>query len=217
MICRFRLFFALSLLLPAFLTADPAAGESAHYRTVRDRVGEGGQVFVYVDIDGYFTQLGHDLTTDIAAVAGDEPALAVWKQDYAGLAADLGLTRLKAVGLSSRQLGPDRYANKIYLHIPEGRSGLLRVFGGAAHPFATAKLAPADADLFVESEFDLAALYTTAHQLLQRIAPEMASQFPGARRGCRRRPLSRRRSRPLRPRATPSFTPRRGSSLRCTR
>ena len=181
MMRRSRLFFALGLIFPALLLADPATGESAHYRTVRDHVGEGGQVFVYVDIDGYFTQLGHDLTTDIAAVAGDEPALAMWKQDYAALAADLGLAQLKAVGLSSRPLGPNRYANKIYLHIPEGRSGLLRVFGGSSHPFATAKLAPADTDLFVESEFDLAALYTTAHQLLQRIAPEMASQFPGAR------------------------------------
>lgn len=173
-------FLALGALLPACLLAEPVVGESAHYRAVRERVGEGGQVFVYVDIDGYFTELGHDLTTDIAAAAGDEPALARWKQDYAALAAELGLAQMKAVGLSSRQLGPNRYANRIYLHVPEGRYGLLRVFGGAAHPFATAKLAPADADLFVESEFDLAALYTTVLGLLQRFDPEAASRLPGA-------------------------------------
>lgn len=171
---------ALGILAPALLWAKPDTGESAHYRTVRERVGEGGQVFVYVDIDGYFTQLGRELTTDVAAAAGDEPALALWKQDYAALAAQLGLAQVKAVGLSARQLGPDRFANKIYLHIPEGRQGLLRVFGGAAHPFASAKLAPADTDLFIESEFDLAALYATAHDLLQRFDPELAAQFPGA-------------------------------------
>ena len=173
-------FLALGALLPACLLAAPSPGESAHYRTVRERVGEGGQVFVYVDIDGYFTELGRELSTDLAAVAGDEPALAVWKQDYAALATELGLAQLKAVGLSSRQLGPGRYANKIYLHLPEGRRGLLRVFGGAAHPFATAKLAPADADLFVEAEFDLAALYATVHQLVQRFDPEAAQRLPGA-------------------------------------
>jgi hypothetical protein len=171
---------ALGILFPALLWAKPETGESAHYRTVRDRVGEGGQVFVYVDVDGYFTQLGRDLSADIAAAAGDEPTLAVWKQDYAALAAELGLAQLKAVGLGSRQIGPNRFANSIYLHIPEGRRGLLRVFGGEAHAFTTAKLAPADTDLFVESELDIAALYTTAHQLLQRFDPEMAAQFPGA-------------------------------------
>ena len=173
-------FAVLGVLLPALLLAKPEAGESAHYRAVRERVGEGGQVFVYVDIDGYFAELGHDLTTGVAAAAGDEPSLACWKQDYAAIAAELGLAQLKAVGLSSRQLGPNRYANKIYLHVPEGRRGLLRVFGGAAHPFTTAKLAPADADLFVESESDLAAFYGTAHQLLQRFNPELAAQLPGA-------------------------------------
>jgi hypothetical protein len=171
---------ALGALLPSLLLAKPDAGDSAHYRAVRDRVGEGGQVFVYVDVDGYFARLGQDLTADIAVAAGDEPALAVWKQDYAALAAELGLAQVKAVGLSSRQIGPDRFANKIYLHVPEGRRGLLRVFGGAAHSFATAKLAPADADLFVETEFDIAALYGTTHQLLQRFNPELAARFPGA-------------------------------------
>ncbi len=171
---------ALGALLPACLLADPGAGDSAHYRAVRERVGEGGQVFVYVDIDGYFTALGHDLTAELAAAAGDEPALAVWKQDYAALAAELGLAQLKAAGLSSRAIGPGRYANKLYLHIPEGRRGLLRLFGGAAHPFATAQLAPADTDLFVEAEFELAALYTTARQLLARLAPGAAQQLPGA-------------------------------------
>ncbi|HLP09823.1 MAG TPA: hypothetical protein VK178_16810 [Opitutaceae bacterium] len=171
---------ALGALLPALLLAKPDSGASAHYQTVRERVGDGGQVFVYVDVDGYFTQLGRDLTTDIASVAGDEPALARWKQDYAAIAAELGLAQVQAVGLSSRQLGPDRFANKIYLHVPEGRRGLLRLLGGGAHPFTTAKLAPADADLFVETEFDLAALYTTAHQLLQRFDPELAKEFPGA-------------------------------------
>lgn len=178
MISRSR-FLALGALLPALLLAKPEPGDSAHYRTVRDRVGDGGQVFVYVDIDGYFTRLGRDLTTDIAAIAGDEPGLAVWKQDYAALAAELGLAQLKAVGLSSRQLGPNRYANRIYLHIPEGRQGVLRVFGGKAHPFATAKLAPADTDLFVESEFDLAALHGAAHQLLRHFDPGLATKLFG--------------------------------------
>ncbi len=171
---------ALGALLPACLLAAPGSGDSAHYRAVRERVGEGGQVFVYVDIDGYFAELGRDLTTELAAVAGDEPALAVWKQDYAALAAELGLAQLKAVGLSSRMIGPGRYANKIYLHIPEDRRGLLRVFGGAAHPFATAQLAPADTDLFVEAEFDLSAFYTTVRQLLTRLDPEAAKRLPGA-------------------------------------
>ena len=70
-------FAVLGVLLPALLLAKPEAGESAHYRAVRERVGEGGQVFVYVDIDGYFAELGHDLTTGVAAAAGDEVTLQV--------------------------------------------------------------------------------------------------------------------------------------------
>lgn len=169
---------AVGALLPALLLAKPEAGESAHYRAVRERVGEGGQVFVYVDVDGYFAELGHELTTSVAAAAGDEPALAAWKQDYAALATELGLTQIKAAGLSARRIGDHLYANRMYLHVPEGRRGLLRVLGGAAHPFASAKLAPADTDLFVETEVDVSAFVTSVSQLLQRVSPELAALLP---------------------------------------
>lgn len=171
---------ALGALLPALLVAAPKPTDSAHYQTVRDRVGEAGQVFVYVDVDGYVTELGRDLTTSLATAAGDDANLAQWKQDYAAIGAELGLSQVKAVGLSAHQLGDGLFANRIFLYAPEGRRGLLQVFGGGAHPFASARLAPTDADLFVETELDLAALTDTSLQLCKRISPELAAQFPVA-------------------------------------
>lgn len=167
-------------LLPALLGAAPNSGESAHYRAVRDRVGEAGQVFVYVDIDGYVAELGRDLTKTVAAAAGDDANLAQWKQDYAAIGAELGLAQVKAVGLSAHQLGDGRFANRLFLYTPEGRRGLLQIFGGAAHPFATARLAPADTDFFVETEMDLAALTDASLQLCRRVSPELAAKFPVA-------------------------------------
>ena len=136
----------------------PGARPSPHFEAVRQRLQLGGPLFVYVDIDGDVERIGRDVSASVAVTVGDAPAGAKLKQDYAAILAQLGLTQVKAIGMSSAARADGSFDNRTFLFVPEPRSGLLAAFGGPARPFASARLAPADTDLFVETEFDLPAL-----------------------------------------------------------
>ncbi len=148
--------------------APTAARPSPHFEAVRQRLAIGGPLFVYVDIDGDVERIGRDVGQSIAATVGDAPAGAKVKQDYAAILAELGLTQVKAIGMSSAARADGSFENRTFLYIPEPRRGLLAALGGPAKPFATARLAPADTDLFIESELDVPALLETLAAVAKR-------------------------------------------------
>ena len=177
---RYPLVAALSLagLLQQQLTAAPAsvttvdeAGRSAHFDAVSRELELGGVLYGYIDIDGDVAKLG-DMVSRVAAQAAEiNPMAALARQDYAEIFADLGLSDVKAIGLSSVRDG-DGFRNRVFVYTPAGRRGLLAITGGNARPFANTRHAPADTDLFFETEIDAPAAYAAVRAIVARVGGE---------------------------------------------
>jgi len=149
----------------------PATERSSHFAAVNKNLELGGTLYGYADIDGDILSLAPYLRTLGDTIAEQQPMAAPFlKQDFAKLLTELGLDDVKAVGLSSVRTADGSYRNHVYLHTPGGRRGLLSVLGGAPTEFANARLAPADADVYAESEVDVAALYQSLHAIVTRVA-----------------------------------------------
>ncbi len=126
---------ALAGLFQSSLTAAPAAvstvdeaGRSAHFDAVNKHLELGGVLYGYMDIDGDVAKLGDAVSEAVAKAAETNPALAMARQDYAQIFAELGLTNIQALGLSSVRDG-DGFRNRSFLYTPEGRRGLLAIMG----------------------------------------------------------------------------------------
>jgi hypothetical protein len=177
---RLPLVAALSLagLIHASLTAAPAAvstvdtaERSAHFDAVNRRLELGGTLYGYMDIDGDVAKLG-DLVTGLAVeVAKLNPMASIARQDYTQIFSELGLSDIKAVGLSSVRDGAG-FRNRLFIYTPGGRRGLLAITGGAAKRFENVRLAPADADVFAEQEIDVPAVYAALRQIVVRVGGE---------------------------------------------
>ena len=159
----------------------PAAGRSAHFDAVSAHLDLGGVVFGYVDVDGDAERLSgfvQDLLDQLRPMAneGNVPAPLVML-DAKALVSDLGLTGIRAMGLSSYKYG-ELHRNKYYLHAPGGRTGLLKLAGGKAAPFAAASLAPAGSDLVIEQDIDLKSGFELLQGLVRKIGgPDAALEF----------------------------------------
>ena len=165
-----------ALILIAMATAGPAGGQQARpvssLEAVRARIDLGGSFFVFIDYEDQIARLGRDLTAAIADAVGDDPDLAILRQDYAAILEEIGLSGVKAVGMSSTRAGSARYLNRSFVHAPEPRRGLLAALGGPARPFATTRLAPPDTDFFLETEIDIPALVRAGTAIARRFDPE---------------------------------------------
>jgi len=164
---------------PATVTLVPAAQRSHHFEAVNRHLDLGGTLYIYADVDGdavKFAKMVGELTDNIAQ---KQPMAARFlKQDYQKLFATLGLTDIKALGLSSVPATGGGFSNHVFFYTPGGRHGLLAGLGGPAAPFTGAKLAPADTDLYGESEVDLPAVYATIKAVVAQAAGDgVASQM----------------------------------------
>jgi type IV pilus assembly protein PilA len=86
----------------------------------------------------------------------------------------LGLTDIKAMGVSSVPDGTGFFRNRIFVHTGPERRGLMAGLGGKPGPFKHLGLAPADVAFFGESELDLATVYRTFRDVLVKSAGEPA-------------------------------------------
>lgn len=145
---------------------------SSHFAAVNQYLELGGSLYGYADVDGDVLKVAPYLRTLADGFAEQQPMAAPFlKQDFSQLLTDLGLNDVKAIGLSSVASGNGMFRNRIYLHTPDGRRGLLSGLGGAPSAF-NARLAPADADLFAEADLDLAAVYAAVRAVVARMAGE---------------------------------------------
>jgi hypothetical protein len=141
----------------------------------------GGPFFAYVDVDGDVDKLAGVFDKMLAiggeVVDGMPPHIA--NLDFKEVAAELGLSQIDAIGMSSRKYG-EFYRNTMYVHVPDGRIGLLKVLGGEAAPFVARKLAPEDSDLVWEQDLDLKSGYALVEMLVRRFGgPDAAVAFAG--------------------------------------
>jgi type IV pilus assembly protein PilA len=155
------------------VTLVAGAERSRHFEAVNRHLELGGTLYLYADIDGDAFKLARAVRSLADNIAATQPLAAPYlDQDYQKIFAELGLADIKALGLSSVPASSGGFRNRVFFYTPEGRHGLLAGFGGPPAPVRFAKLAPADVDLFSESEFDLPAVYATVKALVARVAGE---------------------------------------------
>jgi len=149
---------------------------SRNFAAVNKHLELGGTLYGYVDVDGDLLKLTGQLQGLMADVAKTQPgASMVAQQDLGAIVTMLGLTDVKAMGVSSVPDGTGFFRNRIFVHTGGERHGLMAGLGGKPAPFKHLGLAPADAAFFGESELDLAVVYRTLKDVVVKIAGEPAS------------------------------------------
>jgi type IV pilus assembly protein PilA len=153
-----------------------ASEQSRHFAAVNRQLELGGTVYGFVDVDGDALKFSTSIQSVLQQMAKSEPSMKpIADQDLTEVFKLLGLDDVKAFGFSSVPEGDGFFRNRLFMYMPDGRHGLFSALGGKAAPFARLNLAPADADVYMESEIDLAALYKTIKAVVEKVGGEPAS------------------------------------------
>jgi type IV pilus assembly protein PilA len=158
---------------PAKVELVKESERSRSFLAVTKQLELGGTLYGYVDIDGDVAKVAsgvHDLLTQISRT---QPAVAPFaQQDYTTIATKLGLTDVKAMGVSSVPDGTGYFRNRVFFYTGGERRGLLAGLGGKPGPFVHVNLAPADASFYAEADMDIAAVYRTIREVVGQVAGE---------------------------------------------
>ena len=110
---------------------------SRSFLAVSKQLELGGPLYGYMDVDGDVQKLAGNVQGLLEQLGKTQPNLAPFaKQDYAALAAILGLTDVKAMGVSSVPDGTGYFRNRMFLYTGGERHGLLAGLGGKPEPRA---------------------------------------------------------------------------------
>ncbi len=145
----------LGISLPSVASANPAS-DKIRFQEVSDQLDLGGVLYGYVSVDGDLSGLAKFINSFMSGMKEFDKS--VPDVDVEALMKISGLDSISALGLSSIQTDQG-FRNKIYLHAPNGVSGLLSMFGNEAKPFEVLQLAPAGADFVVQQEIKLKTFY----------------------------------------------------------
>lgn len=139
---------------------------SKHFAAVSKHLELGGLFFAYMDIDGDLERLAAIGDRLLGVARREMPAI---PDDLsAGRIVDaLGLTSVKAIGMSSRALDKDLFHNRALLYMPDGPKGLMKLFGQKAAPFQIASFAPADAGMAMQMDLSLSTLLETVEAVIK--------------------------------------------------
>lgn len=148
---------------------------SGSFLAVNRQLELGGSLYGYVNVDGDVQKLTGRLQGLLEQLGKTQPNMAAFaKQDYPALAATLGLTDIKALGVSSVADGTGFFRNRMFLYTGGERHGLLAGLGGKPGPFTHVNLAPADAGFYSEAEMDLAVVYRAIKEVVAKVGGESA-------------------------------------------
>jgi type IV pilus assembly protein PilA len=149
---------------------------SRSFAAVNKHLELGGTLYGYVDIDGDLLKLTGYFQGILADVAKTQPgANLVAQQDLPAIVTMLGLTDVKALGVSSVPDGTGFFRNRLFIYTGGERHGLMAALGGKPAPLKHIGLAPADAAFFGESEMDMGVVYKTLKDVVAKVAGEPAS------------------------------------------
>jgi hypothetical protein len=163
---------------PSKATILPANQRSPHFMKVNEHLDLGGTVYVYIDIDGDAEKLATAMKGLLSDVATAQPQIAPFvQQDIAGIFQVLGLTDIKAIGISSYNDGSGYFHNKAFFYTAGQKHGLLAGLGGPVAPFARIGLAPKDTDLYYETEMDLPEIYKTVRAVVSKVGGDTTSNL----------------------------------------
>ena len=169
------LWFTLAFSMGPALAQSPAPVEG-HYEKVAPHLNPGGLFYSYVDIENdalSLAKIGDMILESAREEAGGAlpPGLTA-----SGIIKALGIDRLKAFGLSSRKAEDGLIHNRGFFYLPEGRTGLFKLFGGDAAPFQSPRCAPAGSDLVIETDLTLGAVLDLVEAVLTSTGDEQYLQ-----------------------------------------
>jgi type IV pilus assembly protein PilA len=149
---------------------------SRSFAAVNKHLELGGTLYGYVDIDGDLLKLTGQVQGLLSDVARTQPGAGMFaQQDLATIVTMLGLTDVKALGVSSVPDGTGFYRNRLFVYTGGERHGLMAGLGGKPAPLKHIGLAPADTAFFGESEMDMGVIYRTLKDVVTKVAGEPAT------------------------------------------
>lgn len=155
---------------------------SRSFLAVNKHLEIGGTLYGYIDVDGDILKFTGGIQSLLTQMAAAQPHIAPFaRQDYGAIATKLGLTDIKAVGMSSVPDGTGFFRNRMFFYTPGDRHGLLLGLGGKPGPFTHLNLAPADTAFYAEADLDVAVVYQTIKDVVTQVAGEpMSNQMENA-------------------------------------
>ena len=142
--------------IPTNAPVDPAADE-ARFNAVHSQLDPGGTVYGYISVEGDLTGISEWAAEKITELKATNERIRIPPVEIPKLLEISGLDKVSALGISSKRID-DGFRNKAYLLAPNGRAGLLKIFGDESKPFDVVKLAPKGTDIVVEQDVNLKVL-----------------------------------------------------------
>ena len=159
------------------LSADQSA-DASRYEAVAQQIDQGGVLYGYVSVDGDLSELAKFVNSFMSGIKEfDKSVPLVYEIDFEALMKISGLDSISALGLSSIQTNQG-FRNKVYLHAPNGVSGLLSMFGNEAKPFEVLQLAPSGADIVIQQDIKLKTFYNEVVMGVLGGSPEQGGKMP---------------------------------------
>lgn len=147
--------------------------QSRNFAAVNRQLELGGSLYAYVDVEGDVVKLLASVQQILEQAAKTDPQAAQFaKHDLKAIATTLGLTDIKAMGVSSVPEGDGYFRNRMFFYTGGERHGLMASLGGKAVPFKHVNLAPADTAFYAEAEVDLPVVYRTIKDVVSQVAGE---------------------------------------------
>ena len=166
---------------PAISRAEEPPGNPA-YQRVAANLDAGGVIYLYWNAEKALGEFDKKLAS-VRDLAVADPSLSQDEKDGLRKNFDLGirlvlssgLERVKAFGLSSREIEPGIFLNKTYTYLPDRSGFLWDTFAKSPHDFPCLKMLPENAEGFAFFDFDLAALWgAISKELVRSEIPEAA-------------------------------------------
>lgn len=135
---------------------------------------EPGGVFLgYVDLENNIEWLINQTEGVLNIVGQAVPEASPFlKMDWSAILEPLGFYNLRALGASS-VLKDNAYHNRMFVYMPDGRTGLMLFYGDTNQKFSVLDLADYEADIIFENSLNLEALYDAVLQIAQSVSGEM--------------------------------------------
>jgi hypothetical protein len=174
MIGRFaRALFASCFLLTVYETEllpvsqAEESPENPAYQRVAANLDPGGVLYLYWSAEKVLGELDKKLQS-IRELMASDPSLSPDEKNNLQQNFDLGirlvfksgLQKVKAVGLSSREIEPGFFLNKAFGYVPDRSGFVWDAFAKAPHDFPFLKMVPATSAGFAFFDFDLALLWS---------------------------------------------------------
>ena len=174
--------------LPIQVSRAEESPSNSSYQRVTANLDPGGVIYLYWSAEKALGELDKKLEA-VRDLAASDPGLSPDEKNNLRKNFDLGIRlilrsgiqRVKAFGLSSREIEPGLFLNKTYTYFPDRAGFLWDSFAKAPHNFPFVKMLPENTEGFTFFDFDLASTLGRALPSVGRLGdpgkPEMAATF----------------------------------------